>query len=65
MHPKQSGRGDKRAWLYTCTRRHLLGKKGCAVGGRGIRVEYLDRAILQSFEEGLIGHTVMAQVQDA
>jgi site-specific DNA recombinase len=64
MHPKQSGRGDKRAWLYTCTRRHLLGKKGCTVGGRGIRVEYLDRAILQSFEEGLIGHTVMAQVQE-
>jgi Recombinase/Recombinase zinc beta ribbon domain len=64
MHPKQSGRGDKKVWLYTCTRRHLLGKKGCTVGGRGIRVEYLDRAILQSFEEGLVGHTVLAAFKE-
>jgi hypothetical protein len=64
MHPKQSGKGDKKVFLYTCTRRHLLGKKGCSVGGRGIRVEWLDKAILDSFSEGLIGHTVLAAFKD-
>jgi DNA invertase Pin-like site-specific DNA recombinase len=64
MHAKQSGKGDKRKWLYTCTRRHLLGKKGCSVGGRGIRVDWLDRAILQQFEEALIGHAVLAVIND-
>jgi Recombinase/Recombinase zinc beta ribbon domain len=63
MHAKQSGKGDKKVWLYTCTARHLLGKKACSVGGRGIRVEWLDKAICTQFEEALVGHVVLAQLQ--
>jgi hypothetical protein len=64
MHAKQSGKGDKRVWLYTCTRKHLLGKKGCSHPGRGIKVEWLDRSILQQFEQALLGHAVKAALQE-
>jgi len=64
MHAKQSGRGDKRQWLYTCTRKHLLGKKGCSHPGRGIRVEWMDKSVLKFFEEALVGHTVKAALQE-
>jgi site-specific DNA recombinase len=63
MHAKQSGKGDKKRWLYTCTRHHLLGNKACA-NGRGIRVEWLDRAVLDTFEEALVGHVVLTQLQE-
>ena len=63
MHAKQSGKGDKKRWLYSCTRHHLLGRKGCPIG-KGIRVEWLDKAILQSFEEALVGHVVLGQLQE-
>jgi Recombinase zinc beta ribbon domain len=63
LHAKQSGKGDKKRWLYTCTRHHLLGNKACAQG-RGIRVEWLDRAILDSFESALVGHVVLGELQE-
>jgi hypothetical protein len=63
MRAKQSGKGDKKRWLYTCTRFHLLGRKACP-NGKGIRVEWLDKAILQSFEEALVGHVVLGQLQE-
>src|SRR5439155_11739795 len=28
MHPKQSGKGAKKSWRYTCTTHHLRGSKG-------------------------------------
>jgi len=64
MHAKQSGTGDKKTWLYTCTRKHLLGNKACGVASRGIRIEWLDRAVLQQFEEALIGHAVLAALNE-
>jgi len=64
MHAKQSGKGDKKQWLYTCTRKHLLGKKGCSHPGRGIRVEWMDKSVLKFFEEALVGHTVKAALQE-
>lgn len=62
MHAKQSGKGDKKKWLYTCTRFHLLGRKACP-HGKGLRVEWADKAILQQFQEALIGHVVLSQFE--
>ena len=44
MHAKQSGKGDKKRWLYTCTTHHLRGSKACP-NGKGIRVDWADAAI--------------------
>jgi site-specific DNA recombinase len=62
MHAKQSGRGKDKRWLYACTTRHLRGSKACA-NGRGIRVEYADKAIIESFESALVGSVVMAELE--
>jgi len=62
MHAKQSGKGDRKRWLYTCTRHHLLGAKGCPQG-KGIRVDWLDKAVLDSFESALVGHVVLGQFE--
>ena len=61
MHAKQSGKGPRKRWLYTCTRYHLTGKRGCP-NGKGLRVEWADTAVLNAFEEALVGHVVLKQL---
>jgi site-specific DNA recombinase len=60
MHAKQSGKH----WRYVCTRRHQHGVNACS-NAKGLNVEHADRAILKSFEEGLVGSVIMGQLQEA
>jgi site-specific DNA recombinase len=60
MHAKQfsKNRSGEGRYFYVCSAHHLAGRKACP-NGRGLRVEWADKAILNEFDGALLGHVVL------